>query len=226
MRIVNFLSAAVVLVAASSANADVIAYWAQNDNGLPGGGFGFETTDFPMDADIGDGTWNILPVDASATSGVYDSIQSFSGTSTNAVAPFGSGGSFAFQGDQNNGASVIWAVDASLFSDLSISWAQRGTSTGYTSRALSYSTDGVSFTAIGTDTGALSGSWQTESYDLTGLAGVDGASNLQLQLTFDGASSSSGNNRLDNVLIEGTFIPEPTAGLLVLVGSAFIARRR
>ena len=48
------LAAAFAVTAiASAANADLVAYWAQNNNALPGGGNGFLSTAFPQAADVG-----------------------------------------------------------------------------------------------------------------------------------------------------------------------------
>ncbi|TWT91090.1 hypothetical protein Mal64_14890 [Pseudobythopirellula maris] len=225
---IGLLSAACLVVAAP-AGAETIAYWAQNDNGLPGGGFGFETTDFPMAADEGAGAWTLADFDASETAGVYDYVQSFAGTSDNALAGYGSGGSFSFQGGAgdgnggfaNNGASIVFEIDTTLYSDILVSWAQRGTGTGFSSREFAYSLDGLTYVSIDTDTGGLTSSWDTVNYDLSAIDAIEGLPSVYFSVTYDGATSDTGNNRIDNVLFEGTLVPEPSSVVLTLLAGAF-----
>ncbi|WP_146573111.1 hypothetical protein [Botrimarina hoheduenensis] len=229
MRILNLLSAAMVLVAASSANAALIAYWDQNSNSLPAGGFGFETTDFPQAADQGAGALTLIDFDTTAASGAYTTIQSFSGSTVNAQPTIASGGSLSPQGGNdlgggvysNNGMSIVLEVSTVGYEDILVSWAQRGTSTGFASRAFSYSTDGVTYSLFDTDLGTLGSSFVTESYDLSAIAAVEGASSVFFKITLDGATSATGNNRFDNITVEGTVIPEPGSALLVLLGTTF-----
>lgn len=230
MRILNLLAAALVAVAASSANAELIAYWDQNSNSLSGGGFGFEDGDFPQAADQGAGslTWTGEPA---PVGGEFPSLQSFSGTTENAQPGVISGGSIAPQNGSNgvnNGASIEFTVDTTLYTDIMVSWAQRGSSSGFDSREFSYSTDGSTFTSFATDTGTLTSSWMTEAYDLSAIDAIEGQSSVTFAITLDGGSltSSNGNNRFDNITVMGTVIPEPATGLLALVGAAFVARRR
>ncbi|WP_376692812.1 endonuclease/exonuclease/phosphatase family protein [Wenzhouxiangella sp. EGI_FJ10409] len=203
------LAAALLCLAIqASAQTETIAYWAQNANDLPGGGFGFTTTSFPQAADEGVGELSLANFDTSDTDGVYDCIASFGGTSDNALGGYGSGGSLSPQGcsgQSNNGMHIDLAVDTSGYEDVVVSWAQRGTSTGFDSRQVSYSVDGgSSFTPFETDSGALGSSWSVVSYDFSAIGALEGNSQAVIRITLDGASSSSGNNRFDNILIEGT----------------------
>ena len=231
MSLKNIAAALVVAVlGVSSASADVIGAWAQNSNTLTLGGFGFELGDFPQAADVGVGTYNPSNFDATVdVFDVYQEIDSFSGTSTNDKNGLGSGGSFSFIGDGNNGAIGTWSVPTTGFKDIEISWAQRGTSTGYNSRTFEYSLDGganwvgVPFSG---DSGALPSSWATVNIDLTSVSGLDSNADAQFRLIYDGASSGSGNNRWDNFYVEGTVIPEPTSMVLFAGGLLAIALRR
>ena len=161
---------------------------------------------------------------------MYDFVQSFAGTSTNAQPGIPSDGSFAFQGGTdnngvfaNNGASVIFDVSTTGLQDIIVSWAQRGTGSGFDSRVFSYSTDGGSnYTSVGFsgDSGTLSSTWDTATVDLSGTSTVDNLASLLLKVTYDGATGSTGNNRWDNFTVEGTQIPEPTS-LAILCGGLF-----
>lgn len=223
MRNMILLGAALAFTA-TSATADTIAYWAQNDNTLDPTGFGFETGDFPQAADVGSGdlTWT---GDLSDTAGVLNTVQSFAGNSLNALPGFGSGGSISPQNGTaglNNGASIWLSVDTTDYSDIMVSWAQRGTATGFASREFSYSIDGgTNFTSVGTDVGGLTSTWALESYDLSGVTAVEGTPVI-FAITLDNGDvgSDSGNNRFDNLLVSGTFVPEPGTAVLALLSLA------
>jgi len=190
------------------ARAETIAYWAQNANDLPGGGFGFTTDSFPQSADEGSGQLDLADFDASASDGVYDCIASFGGSTANALPGYVAGGSISptgCSGQSNNGMHIDLAVDTSGFGDIVLSWAQRGTATGFDSRVISYSSDGGnSFTVFATDSGALGSSWDVVSYDFSAVTALNDNAEAVFRITLDGASSSSGNNRFDNLLVAGT----------------------
>ncbi len=225
---------AVTAAVATSANADLIAYWAQNSNALPGGGNGFLSTAFPQAADVGSGTISVggglFSQTAVNTAGddVYSWIQSFAGTTGNVLdASYISGGSISVQGGTdgttngiNNGGYLEFAFSMSGLADLVVSYDTRGTSTGFTSQTWSWSIDGVTFTDFEVVSGTNVTSWSTRS--LAALSALDGAATAFLRVTFDGATSSSGNNRLDNIQLNA--IPAP--GAIALLGLAGLAARR
>ncbi|MEO1130787.1 MAG: hypothetical protein AAFX05_13930 [Planctomycetota bacterium] len=157
--------------------------------------------------------------------GTSNNWGSFSGTGTNRPAGTGTfgGGSLAITGENNNGSSFVIEADLSSFTDIEVSWANRGTSTGFNSRVVDVSTDGSTWTQIYSDAGALSSSWATESASAGNL--LDNAATAFIRFTVDGASSTSGNNRFDNIQLVG--LPTPgTAALLGLAGLAGMRRRR
>ena len=88
---------AIVIVAlaglAGLTSADTVANWNFNDQGLPAGGFGFQTSDFPQNADVGTGLFTIGNFNGDNTAGVYNWVQSFAGTTTAAIGGASSGGS-------------------------------------------------------------------------------------------------------------------------------------
>ncbi|MEM7622738.1 MAG: hypothetical protein AAF235_05995 [Planctomycetota bacterium] len=151
---------------------------------------------------------------------------SFSGNSANAPdggSTFG-GGSLGITGSGNNGSSFEIVADLTGFSNIEISWANRGTSTGYNSRTVEVSTDGTNFTEIFFDFATLSSSWQIESADAGDL--LDGASNAIIRFTVDGATSTNGNNRFDNIVLTGDVIPTPGTVAALGLGGLMAARRR
>jgi MYXO-CTERM domain-containing protein len=208
------------------AGADTVANWGFNDQGLPAGGFGWETTDFPQAADVGSGMFSIANFNNSDTAGVYDWVQSFSGTTTGSIDGV-SGGSFSFQGATtqgvtNNGAQAWFSFDGTAWTDLMIDFARRGTSTGFNNVTVEMYADGSSVGVLDT-LGAATSTWVASNYDISALNGVADAA---IVFTFDGASSDTGNNRLDNVTITGNAIPTPGTAALLGLGGLVAARRR
>ena len=223
----GIIAFAAVAGIASAASADLIAYWNQNGNAnaLAPDGFGYTAASFPMAADAGSGTWSLDSYNPAVDgNGIYTTVDSFSGTTSGALFGDAAGGSFSFIGDSNNGASVVLSFNGSLFEDITLDFARRGTSTGFNSVVVSYSTDGGStLTAVGSLLGTAGSSFTLHNFDLSGL---DGVANAQIWITFDGASSSNGNQRLDNVQINGTLVPAPGAFALLGMGGLLAARRR
>jgi hypothetical protein len=231
-----FLSACLALGAAS-ADAALIAYWDQNSNGIPSTTlFGFLPSAFPQAASQGAGTLSLANFDATtktsppaniAEVGYLDFIESFGGNVLNAQPSIVAGGSISPEGGaadggqfSNNGMSIILQVNTTLYEDIKVSWAQRGTSSGFQSREFLYSTDGVNYTSFATDTGVLTATWVLESYDLSAIAAVENVPAAYFAIRLSGATGSTGNNRFDNLTVEGTLIPEPSTAVIALLGLA------
>ncbi|RUO27881.1 nuclease [Aliidiomarina sedimenti] len=201
------LTVATLALSAPAFASQPIAYWAQNDNELVDGGNGFTPASFPMPADVGEGSLYLNNFNDDVQDGAYRFIQSFSGSTSNALPGFGSGGSLSPQGgagNSNNGMSVVMEVDTSELQDIHVSWAQRGTATGFDSREFAWSVDGSNYTVVETDTGALGSSWSVENYDLSAVTALNDQPNVYFRITLDGASSQNGNNRFDNLLVSAT----------------------
>ncbi len=156
-------------------------------------------------------------------SGTSDNWGSFGGTTVGQVVGSFPGGSLSITGSGNNGSFFDIVADLTGWQDIDVTWANRGTGTGFNSRTVSVSTDGVNFTQIYTSAGALGSSFTAELADAGAL--LDGASNAIIRFTVDGATSGSGNNRFDNIALNGTAIPEP-AGIALLVLGGLLIRRR
>jgi hypothetical protein len=219
IRILTFLCASVSLV--SSAQAELISYWAFDNPALPDASFGYLPSDFPLSPNEGAGALTVALIDNTLKpNGAYDFLESFAGSTVNAQPGYVASGTISPEGSQNNGASIIFEVDTTSYTDLGVSWAQRGTSTGYTSRVFAYSTDGVTYTDFATDSGALTSTFVTESYDLSAIDALEGLSSVFFKITVDGATSANGNNRIDNLTVTGTLVPEPGTAILALLSLA------
>jgi hypothetical protein len=57
-------------------------------------------------------------------------------------------------------------------------------------------------------------------FSLVSIVGLNNNPDAAFRIVFNGATSSTGTNRIDNFVVEGTSetIPEPTTALLLLTG--------
>lgn len=110
-------------------------------------------------------------------------------------------------------------------SDPVVTFATRGTSTGFSSGTWSWSLNGVDFTSVASiNTASQSTSYALATLDLSAIDALDGAASVILRYTLDGASGTSGNNRIDNLQVNA--VPEPSAALLGGLGLLGLIRRR
>lgn len=199
------------LAFAAAAQADLVAYWNFND---------IDTGADTFAADAGSGT-----VDVSAFGG---NVQNFGGTEENALFGDEAGGSLSLQGGADQAGNGTWIdiiVSTSGLQDVVLSYAGRGTGTGFNNNQVSYSTDGQSFTDFGDAYDSTHSSFELYEFDFG--SALDDASEVTLRITFDGSTSSAGNNRIDNLQVNASVIPAP--GALALLGVAGViagGRRR
>lgn len=197
--------------------ADEIAIWNFNDS------------DLAVDHGTGTLTTNFNLVNVLFTLG---------GTSTNARQGDVAGQSMTLQGgtlNANNGRSLNLNVSTVGLNNIVISFATQGTSTGFNSNQFQYSFDGVAFVNFGAPY-APPLTFGVLTFDLSSISGVNDNPNAAFRIVFNGANSASGNNRIDNLVVEGqnitTAIPEPASILLLSLGltgtvtARFKARRR
>ncbi len=212
----NLICAALIFLAASKAiNADELAVWNFNDSDL--------------NVDHGSGT---------LTSNInVANILFAAGTATNARQGDTAGQALSLQGGTgtaNNGRNITFAVSTVGFANIVVSFATQGTSTGFNSNLFQYSLDGVSFVDFSppytptTTFGAV-----PLVFSLASIVGLNNNPNAVFRIVFNGASSSTGNNRIDNIVVEGTStasatIPEPTSVLLLIsgLGGAYRMKQR
>ncbi|HJT29817.1 MAG TPA: PEP-CTERM sorting domain-containing protein [Pyrinomonadaceae bacterium] len=212
----NLICAVLICVAASqAAMADELAVWNFNDSNL--------------NVDHGSGT---------LTTTINAANVSFAaGTTNNARQGDIAGQALSLQGGTgtaNNGRNITFNVSTLGFSNILVSFATQGTSTGFNNNQFQYSLDGISFIDFGspyvpaTAFGAV-----PIVFSLAAIVGLNDNPNAAFRIVFNGASSSTGNNRIDNIVVEGTgieseTIPEPTSLLLLLsgLGGVYKIRRR
>ena len=141
------------------------------------------------------------------THSFLDNIASFAGDAQNACLGSVSGGAFCPQGGANNinnGEFITMSFSTVGFEDVYLSVANRRTSTGFDTIAVSYSTNGgTSFTFIKNIFPSASG-FNVDTVDFSAIAAADDNADFQVRFSFNGATASTGNARIDNLKLEGT----------------------
>jgi hypothetical protein len=185
-----------------NAKADEIAIWNFNDSDLV--------------VDHGSGT---MSSNFNTTNILFAA-----GTINNARLGDVAGQALSLQGgtsNVNNGRNVTVNVNTTGFANIVVSFATQGTSTGFNNNQFQYSVDGVNFIDFGSPyiPAAAFGSVPV-IFTLTSIAGLNNNPNAAFRIVFNGATTSTGNNRLDNFVVEGssTTIPEPATMFLLTTG--------
>lgn len=187
---------ALLILSSFSATAqgdhELAHYWNFNNPGAP------EAWPQPHPADFGSGT---------ITYTFGGGVVNFGGSTVNARNGDGSGQSFVIQGGSgtaNNGGSFQLNVATQGYQDLVFSYATRGTGTGFDSQIAEFSVDGGdTWTFIGEETDSRESEFFLVEYDLSGFPEVNDHANVIIRITLNGATSDTGNNRFDNITIDG-----------------------
>ncbi len=146
------------------------------------------------------------------------------GTINNARLGDAAGQALSLQGGTstaNNGRNITFNVGTLGFSNIIMSFATQGTSTGFNSNQFQYSLDGNTFVNFGAPFTPASAFGSTPLvFSLVGIVGLNDNPNAAFRIVFNGASSATGTNRIDNFVVEGTpsGVPEPASAILLVSG--------
>jgi len=173
-----------------------------------------------LDGTNGASSWIAAP-----TTGGTNQVSAFGGTTLNAATGFSTntGGPSALAlvsatSNSANGQSIVFRFSMANRKDLAVSYASRGSASGFTSHTWSYSTNSSNWTEMSVQTGRNNTNFT--AINLPIITNVDGASNVFLRMTVAGATASSGNNRLDNVQITAsTALSDTTPPVITITGS-------
>jgi hypothetical protein len=133
----------------------------------------------------------------------FANISEFQGDTLNALDSNAAGNSLSLVGDSNNGRYVELEFCTTGLKDISITFTTRGTGTGFNNHQWSYSVEGENFVEFGENTANTSANWQLKSVTLPKDA--DNTNSVIVRVHFDGATGLSGNNRIDNLQISGSY---------------------
>lgn len=215
MRVVTTLL--LLFGTATSASADLIAYWNFNSN---------------------DGNGNPSTVAASSGTGTLSFSSGLSNTDVNNPAtgsalntlfsdPAGSSLAVINGNRSNNGEYIELAFSMTNLQDLVLTYATTGENPGFNNNQWSYSINGGSFTNFGAVVDPAT-SYAVVTENFSSVAALDNALSVVLRYTFAGGNPGVGNynrtNELDNVQLNATHIattvPEP--GSLALICSGIL----
>jgi len=200
----NLICGVLIFLAASQARADELAVWNFNDSNL--------------NVDRGSGTLTSNLIAAN--------ILFAAGTTNNARLGDIAGQALSLQGGTgtaNNGRNITFNVSTLGFSNIVVSFATQGTSTGFNSNQFQFSLDGINFVDFGPPYVPLTAFGTLPVvFTLSSILGLNNNPTAAFRIVFNGATSSTGTNRIDNFVVEGTSetIPEPMSVMLLLTGLA------
>lgn len=161
--------------------------------------------------------------------------------------PVGNGSAESFSSNTwSVGDSYQFQFSTVGLQDVLFSWDQAGSSTGPRDFQVQYSTDGTNFTNFGAGyqvllNGAPNGAWTSSVYnpaytfsvDMSSVSAIDNQANVFLRLTNTsttainlGTVAAGGTNRVDNVLVQASAVPEPATMAILGLGVAALVRRR
>jgi trimeric autotransporter adhesin len=145
----------------------------------------------------------------------FTNTEDFAGSTLDAPgfpAP-AAGASFSVQDALNNGNAMVLNVPSTGFENLKLTYATRGTSTGFTTHQIDYTTDGTNYTPFTTITGRNNATYALMTVDFSTVTAANDNPHFKIRITLSGATSTSGNNRIDNIRLSGTSLTNNTASV-------------
>lgn len=149
--------------------------------------------------------------------------------------PVGNGSFESFSSNNwSEGDYYMFRTSTLGYEGITIQWEQTRSSTGPSEFDLEWSTDGTNFTALVVDYVINQVTWSSGAYTAgslfgphTGPSNLDNQAAVYFRMVSKQTTASAGTNRIDDVTISGTLIPEPgTLGLLALGALLGLRRRR
>ncbi len=210
--------------------------------------FTFETSGLAFSTSVTQGATAFGPV--LAESGTGSAYGSHAATSAVYSSPAGNGSTHSFSANVwANGDYYRFVVPTTGIQNIIFSFDQISSSTGPKAFSLFYSTDGTNFssfsnytltltqtaTATGGTATSTESTWGTGSsgaynwsFDLSAITGLNGDANAAFEIVEnDTTTATGGTDRVDNVVVAGSAVPEPaTATLLTAAAAAMLLRRR
>lgn len=129
-------------------------------------------------------------------------LTTFGGTDLNdpRATPI-AGNSLVFVNSSANGNDIILKFSMKGLKNAELSFATRGTTSGFDTHLWAWSIDGTVFTDFGVNTANTTTSFTLQNMSLSAFPEINNADSVFIRLNIDGASNVNGNNRFDNILI-------------------------
>ena len=145
-------------------------------------------------------------------------LSAFGGSTLNDPRPAPtSGNAIALANNSANGQSVVLKFSMTGYENPILTFATRGTSTGFNAHQWAWSTDNVTYSDFGTNTANTTSTFLLRTLDLGSIDAVDQAAEVYIRLTVSGATGATGNNRIDNIVLDATPATPLTKALNVSV---------
>jgi hypothetical protein len=160
-------------------------------------------------------------------------------TATVWSSPAGNGSAHSFSSNTwATGDYLQFQVSTTGMQHILVSWDQTSSNTGPRDFQFEYSTNGVSFTNVGSAysvlanaapnpvwNSATSSALYTMSLDLSAISGLNNAASAYFRLVMadtvsanGGTVATAGTDRVDNFSVVGSAVPEPQTAILGLIG--------
>jgi hypothetical protein len=218
MRLIS-LNALFWLALATTVYAETIAAWNFNDavSGTTGGAQ-------ELLVDYGSG----IMTSSFASANIGNAI----GSALDALAGDPAGLALRLNGSANNDRNLTWMTSTAGFDSIGIGFAIQRTGTGFNNNQFMYSINaGESWINFGNSFNPGT-SYAVQNFDLSGIPELINNPNAGFRIVFGGATSASGNNRIDNLVVSGSAVPTPVPEsstlLLMSIGvfCVFLSRLR
>lgn len=110
----------------------------------------------------------------------------------------------AIANNSANGYYIVFGVSTTGLENINLTFQTRGTSTGFNSHTWGYSVDGITFTDLsGNNTAINTSTYTLQTVDYSAITALNNQTMVYLRLTVNGATNTSGNNRIEDVTITG-----------------------
>jgi hypothetical protein len=128
----------------------------------------------------------------------FSGTDAFTGSSINICDTDPAGVDLALAGSGNNGQTITFQLDMTGAQDLILTMATRRSTNGFNSNQVSYSINAGAFVDVGAPYDPIPDVYNLMYLDFSNISAMDNQPDVRIRITFNGAASGTGNNRIDN----------------------------